>query len=76
LGIQNPVITVTGSPRARGGRERGGREGEGVVAGKIKREREGAHGGVWAPRERGGAPGRAGLGQVGLGRVGIGRVAG
>jgi hypothetical protein len=31
LGIQNPAITVTGSPRARGGRERGGREGVGVV---------------------------------------------
>jgi hypothetical protein len=27
LGDPNPVITVTKSPRAQGGRERGGREG-------------------------------------------------
>jgi hypothetical protein len=29
-GIQNPAITVTGSPRAQGGRERGGGEGVAV----------------------------------------------
>jgi hypothetical protein len=34
LGDPNPAITVTKSPRAEGGRERGGREG--IVRGKIE----------------------------------------
>jgi hypothetical protein len=69
LGIQNPAITVTGSPRARGGRERWKRGRGSCCAGKIKCEREGEG-------ARGGTPGRAGLGQVGLGQVRLGRVAG
>jgi hypothetical protein len=36
LGIQNPAITVTGSPRARGGRERWKRGRGSCCAGKIK----------------------------------------
>jgi hypothetical protein len=51
LGIQNSVITVTGSPRAKRW-ERGGREG--VVA-REKQMQE---------RERGGRQGRAGLGRI------------
>jgi hypothetical protein len=58
LGLQNPAITVTESPWARGGRERGGREG---VAGRENqmRERErGALGACWA------GPDQAVLGQA------------
>jgi hypothetical protein len=54
LGIHNPAITVTGSPRAKRW-ERGGREGEGVVAWE-KQMRE---------RERGGAPGARVQGRAG-----------
>jgi hypothetical protein len=75
LGIQNPVITVTGSPRAQGGRERW-KKGRGSYCVGKSNEREigrRAHGSVWAP----GAQGRAGwvgLGRVRLGWVGLGRV--
>jgi hypothetical protein len=56
LGVQNPAITVTGSPRARGGRK-----GEEVAAREKNQMREierrgGAHGGG------GGAPGARGPG--------------
>jgi hypothetical protein len=63
LGIQNPVITVIGSPRARGGRKG---EGEKVAAREKSNERdreEGActwGGGGGAPGARGPGPGRAG----------------
>jgi hypothetical protein len=63
LGVQNPAITVTGSPRAKRWK-RGGREGEGVAARKNQmRERGGG-----APGARG-APGWARLGWVRLGGV-------
>jgi hypothetical protein len=61
LGIQNLAITVTGSPRAKRW-ERGGREGEGVVAREKQmreRERGGAHGG-WGARGARPGPGWAG----------------
>jgi hypothetical protein len=46
LGIRNPTITVTGSPRARGGRERWKRgRGSCCVGQSNERERGGAHGG-------------------------------
>jgi hypothetical protein len=66
-GSKNPAITVTGSPRARGGRERWKRGRGSCCAGKsneIKGERGGRLGGGRGAR---GAPGRAGLGQAGSG---------
>jgi hypothetical protein len=66
LGIQNPAITITESPRARGGRERWKRWRGSCYAGKSN-ERKGERGGGRAWGE-GGAH-RAGLGWVRLGRV-------
>jgi hypothetical protein len=40
LGDPNPAITVTKSPRAQRGRERGGGEGEEVVAREKSNERD------------------------------------
>jgi hypothetical protein len=66
----NPAITITKSPRAQRGRERGGGEWEEVLRGKnqmreIERRRR---------MGRGGAPGarRPGLGRAGPGRAGTG----
>jgi hypothetical protein len=79
LGIQNPVITVTGSPRARGGREVGEREREmRLLRGKnqIREiEKRGAHtwGRRWGAR---GVRARAGPSRAGPGRVGLGCIAG
>jgi hypothetical protein len=71
LGDPNPAITITKSPRAQEGRDRGGREG--VVHGKIERGKErekGARiGEAGAPGARRVGPDRAGLGRVGLGWV-------
>jgi hypothetical protein len=62
----NPVITVTKSPRAQRGRERGG--GEGVVRGKNQMreiERRGRGGaGACGPGSGRARPGRAGLARV------------
>jgi hypothetical protein len=66
LGIQNPAITVTGSPRARGGRERWKKERGGYYAGKSN-EREVERGRAWGGGAR--RPGRARSGRVGLGRA-------
>jgi hypothetical protein len=68
LGIQNPAITVTGSPRARGGRERWKRGRGSCCAGKFKCVREGE-----GARMGGGLGARAARGHAGLGRVGSGR---
>jgi hypothetical protein len=72
LGIQKLAITVTGSPRARGGRERWKKgRGRGTYCAGKSNEREierGAHMGglgATATRRRAG-PGRAELGRVGL----------
>jgi hypothetical protein len=76
LGDPNPAITVTKSPRAQRGRERGGGEGEEVAAWEKNQmreiERRGARahcGGGGAPGAHGPRPGRARLGWVGLGHV-------
>jgi hypothetical protein len=68
LGVQNPAITMTGSPRAKKWK-RGGREGEGVAAQKNQmRERGRGSRMGW-----GGAPGARSQGRPGLGWVGLGR---
>jgi hypothetical protein len=64
LGIQNPAITVTKSPRARGGRERWKRGRGSCCMGKSN-ERKGERGGArmgGGGGAQGGAPGRARLG--------------
>jgi hypothetical protein len=60
LGIQNPAITVTGSHLGHEVGERGGREGEGVVAREKSNERKG-EGAAWGDGRQGRA-GRARLG--------------
>jgi hypothetical protein len=70
LGIQNPAIIVTGSPRARGGgeRERWKRGRGNCCTGKTnERKGERGHGG------REGHQGRTGPGWARSGRVGLGR---
>jgi hypothetical protein len=63
LGDPNPAITVTKSPRAQRGRERGG--GEGVVRGKNQMREIERRGRAWGgPGARGPGPGQAGLGHV------------
>jgi hypothetical protein len=63
LGVQNPAITITGSPRAKRWK-RGEREGEGVAARENQMRERGGRGawGVWDAR---GARRRAGPGWVG-----------
>jgi hypothetical protein len=66
LGDPNPAITITKSPRAQRGRERGGGEGEKVAARENQMreiERRGRGGAA------GGRQGRAGQGRTELGRV-------
>jgi hypothetical protein len=71
LGVQNPAITITGSPRAKRWK-RGEREGEGVAARENQMRERGGRGawGVWEAR---GAQGRAGARRAGLGQVVLGR---
>jgi hypothetical protein len=66
LGIQKPVITFTGSPRARGGRERW-KKGRGSCCAGKSNEREIE---MW---RMGGDGHRGRAGHAGLGRVGSGR---
>jgi hypothetical protein len=69
LGIQNPAVTVTGSPRARGGREVGERERERRLLRGKNQMREIERGGARMGEEVG-CQGRAGQGRAGPGRVG------
>jgi hypothetical protein len=66
LGFQNPAITVTESPRARGGRERWKRGRGSCCAGKSNERKGEREGGTCMGGERG-APGRAGQGWAGSG---------